>query len=60
LEAAKAITAASFKQQRLTLPLATSSLCAADADFTSATVAAVMALAASKICSSKFSDSSAS
>lgn len=44
----------------LTLPWATSSLCAADAAFTSALVAAAIDLAASKICSSKFRLSSAS
>lgn len=43
-----------------TLPWATSSLCAADAAFTNALVAAAMDLAASRICSSKFRLSSAS
>ena len=44
----------------LTLPIATSSLCAADADFTKAAVAAAMDLAASRICSSKLRFSSTS
>lgn len=44
---------------RPTLPWATSSLWAAEADFTNALVAAAMDLAASRICSSKFSVSSA-
>ena len=43
----------------LTTPDATSSLCAVAADFTNAPVAAAMAFAASKICSSKANDSSA-
>jgi len=43
----------------LTLPWATSSLWAAEADFTRALVAAAMDLAASSICSSKFKLSSA-
>lgn len=43
-----------------TFPWATSSLCAAEAAFTRALVAAAMDLAASKICSSKFKLSSAS
>ena len=42
-----------------TLPWATSSLWAAEADFTRALVAAAMDLAASRICSSKSKDSSA-
>lgn len=46
--------------QVLTFPWATSSLCAAEAAFTRALVAAAMDLAASSICSSKFKDSSAS
>lgn len=41
------------------MPWATSSLCAAEADFTRALVAAAMDLAASKICSSKSRVSSA-
>jgi hypothetical protein len=43
----------------LTTPEATSSLCAVAADFTNALVAAAIALAASKICSSNANDSSA-
>ena len=44
----------------LTIPLSTSSLCAAVAALTSIPVAAVIDFAACNICSSKFKDSSAS
>ena len=47
------------RTQWLTLPVATSSLWAAVAAFTKAPAAAVIDFAASNICSSKFSDSSA-
>ena len=48
-----------YDSSLLTTPDATSSLCAVAADLTNALVAAAIALAASKICSSNANDSSA-